>query len=119
MVAYNLMRALIAWGAEQLKIPPRQISFSRAAALTRIFGNKLRTAASKEQRNDLARRYLLALKQSQLPVRKNVRIEPRKIVRQKNRYPVMRKTRDEERQLASEALKEHGHRGSLVSRLIK
>ena len=98
-VAYNLVRSCLAAAAQKLKIEPRKISFSRGAELTRIFGNKLHAAKSKEERNQILNKYITALAQSKLPDRKTARLEPRKLVRRKERYPVMKRSRKVERQL--------------------
>ena len=58
VAAYNLLRACLAVAAKRLGLEPRQISFSRGAELTRIFGNKIRLAESQNERNEIIEKYL-------------------------------------------------------------
>lgn len=109
--AYNLVRALLVWAAKKLKIKPRQISFSRGAELTRIFGNKMRGARTAKEQKEITRRFLTGINQSKLPSRSVTRMEPRKLARKKKRFPLMKASRQEERQLALKCLAKHGHRG--------
>jgi hypothetical protein len=109
--AYNLLRAIIAKAAHRLGISPRQLSFSRVARLTRIYGNKLRGTASSKERKLIVEQYLADLNQSKLPHRKKRRMEPRKCVFIKRRFPLMKNSRDEERAEALGVAKNHGHRG--------
>lgn len=109
--AYNLMRGILAKAALALKINPRQISFSRAANLTQIFGNKLLTNPSSEKR--IVQDYLTALSQIKHPNRKKRRVEPRKCARRRQLFPLMKKSREEERSTALNIAKEYGHRSSV------
>ncbi|MCI5065105.1 IS4 family transposase [bacterium] len=97
VVAYNLIRACLAKAAKVLGIEPRRISFSRGAEYTRIFGNKIAAAQTCSERKLLISQYFKVLGQCKLPNRKKQRIEPRKVVRRKLRYPVMKKSREQER----------------------
>ena len=81
VVAYNLLRAVIAASAKKLGVEPRRISFTRAAAFIKIFGEKLLRAESKQEHDLVIERFLTALRQSKLPIRRRQRIEPRKVVR--------------------------------------
>ena len=98
-------------GSKQLGIVPRKISFSRACAFTRIYGNKMRDAQDKKQRKAIYDEFLTSLRQSKLPNRKRFRIEPRKVVQKKRQFPTMKKSRDEEREIAREICKKEGNRG--------
>jgi len=109
--AYNLMRAIIAKAATELQLAPRQLSFSRAARLTQIFGNKLRDATSPQEREKIITDYLRGLNQSKLPNRKKHRIEPRKCVFHKTQFPLMTNSRAAERKKALAVAKKFGHRG--------
>lgn len=111
VMAYNLLRAIIATSAAKLGIEPRQISFSRAAALVVIFGSKMLSPSSDEERRKLVEQFLVGLRQSKLPNRSRQRIEPRKVVRKRNPFPLMKTSRSDERKVAMETLKKHGHRG--------
>jgi hypothetical protein len=115
MFAYNLLRVVIARAARKLKLEPRQISFSRGAALTRIFGNQLLEARSPSQRKRIEQRFLAGLRQSKLPNRSRYRVEPRKLASKKKCFPVITTSREQERQRARECLEKHGHRGYLTS----
>lgn len=101
VAAYNLIRAVVGHGANQIKIPPRQISFSAAARLVPVFGSQLLAAKSKAQRGKIWSQFLTALRQIKLPTRRTQRVEPRKIARNKrvfDRYPSITTSREEERE---------------------
>lgn len=111
VAAYNLVRIILAQAAKELKIEPRKISFSSAANLIRIFGKKMRDATTEQQQEVIRQRLLTALNQSKLPNRQKRRMEPRKLARQKDSYPLMRKSREIERQKSLHDFKKAGHRG--------
>lgn len=113
--AYNLLRAVIAKGAKKLGIPPRKLSFTNAGLLVRTYGNKLRDSKTKEETKDIMERFMTGLSQVKLPNRKKNRVEPRKVVKKPNLFPLMKLSRDEERALAEEALFTHGHRASTTT----
>jgi len=102
VVAYNLVRACLAGVAKKLSIEPRQISFSRGAELTRIFGNQIRSAFDDKDRAPILARYVTAIGQSKLPNRTKRRSEPRKLVRAKKRFPVMTMSRADEQNLLNQ-----------------
>ena len=108
--AYNLMRAIVAKAANKLSLLPRKISFSRACALVQIYANKIKSATSKKEYNKLMNEFYKGLSQSKIPNRKKMRIEPRKVARVKKLFPVMKKTREEEREIAKNKLLETGNR---------
>lgn len=107
----NLMHAILAKASSILQINPRQISFKRAADLTRVYGNKIRNSSSPEQRQETLRQYIVAISQVKHPNRKKRRVEPRKCVRHKGKFPLMKKSRELERADALKSAKRFGHRG--------
>lgn len=109
--ASNLTRSILAIAALALKISPRQISFSRAAGLTRVYGNKIRKATSEQDRKKIVTLYLEALNQVKHPNRKKRRVEPRLCVRQKDQFPLMKNSRAEEKMKSIELNMRFGHRG--------
>ena len=109
--AYNLLRAILARAAARLKIPARKLSFSRGAALVKIFGVQIRDAQTDGEIKEALKRFLTSLSQSKLPSRSKRRIEPRKVVRVRKHFPLMKQSREEEKQEALEKAKKHGHRG--------
>jgi hypothetical protein len=115
VLAYNLIRSIIATAAKELGLEPRQISFTRSVQWIQIFGNQIRDATSPEQIQKIRERFLLILRQTKLPNRKNQRVEPRKVAYEKQSYPRMRKSREEERILALLILEQYGHRGYFTS----
>lgn len=110
IAAYNLIRETVAIAANELTIEPRKISFSRATRLVQTLGHRL-SGADKNAKNKIFERFIKGLNQIKLPYRAKFRIEPRKIVRQAQRFPRMKKSRAEERKGAMKILKENGHRG--------
>ena len=109
VAAYNLLRAVIAKVVLKLGIQPRKISFSRGAALTEIFGNKLGDVnSSRTERTE--KRVLKAIEQSKLPERAAYRVEPRMVTRKRQQWPLMKTSREEARRLADECLETHGTR---------
>lgn len=118
VAANNLVRAVAAFAAKRLNIEARRISFSRAVDYTRIFGNKLRNAHSTKEQESIIEQFCKALYQTKLPNRTARRLEPRKVARERSVFPLMKKSRQEERQDAKKIAKKFGHRGffSTVSR---
>lgn len=111
VAAYNLIRAIITEAANKLELLPRQISFTRALNLTQIWGNKLRDAASPSEKQAIHERFLLSLRQTRHPNRKNRRVEPRKLTYQSQRYTQMKGSRAEEQKNEEKILATKGHRG--------
>jgi hypothetical protein len=95
IAAYNLIRSIIAQAATQLNLTPRQISFSRSVEIIRIFYQKLTPVTTKEEYNQWIGRFLTALRQSQVYKRKRPP-QPRKVIRRKTNFPLMKKSRAEE-----------------------
>lgn len=103
--------------ALKLKISPRLVSFKRTVGLINIYGNKIMKAKNKNESDEFASLFLKGIYQTRLTDRKN-RIEPRKVATVKDTYPVMRKSREAERNKQKIIFQSHGHRGyfSNVSR---
>lgn len=115
IASYNLVRAIVSIAAEELNIEPRKISFSRAARLTRIFGNQLSATKDKPEKNNVVARFIKGLNQSKIAHRAYFRIEPRKVVRGPQNFPLMKNSRSKERTEAKKILKKYGHRGYFTS----
>ena len=113
--AYSLMRAVTARSAKKLGIQPRDISFSRAASLTQIYGNRVRNSTTAKERDKLLSEFLRGLNQSKLSHRTRYRCEPRKCVYHRSRFPLMKNSREEERALALALAKKSGHRGFMTT----
>jgi hypothetical protein len=109
--ANNLVRAILARAAKDIGLEPRRLSFSRGLAYVRIFGNKLRDEHDDGAKKSIWQQLLTALNQTKLPNRPAQRLEPRKVVRKRGTFPLMKGTREEEREEAIEVAKENGHRG--------
>lgn len=115
VLAYNLIRSIIATVANELGLEPRQISYTRAVQWIQIFGNQIRDATNPKQIQKIRERFLVVLRQTKLPNRKKQRIEPRKRAYERQAYPRMRKSREEERAMALLILEQYGHRGYSTS----
>lgn len=115
VAAYNLLRALAQRSAEIIDIPPRQISFSRCAELTRIYGNKLRDVTTLAEQEAIVTQFLTGLKQTRLPNRPPHRIEPRQVARTRRIFPPLKTSRDKARIDAQQTIVATGHRGFLTS----
>jgi hypothetical protein len=91
MLAYNLVRAVMAQAAFLGHVAPRQLSFKAALQLIRSFEENLRHAP--RGRLTLRRAYLLAgIAQLRLPVRPG-RLEPRAVKRRPKPTPIMTQPR--------------------------
>jgi len=115
VLAYNLIRSIMTQAAKELGLDARRISFTRAVRWIQLFGNKIRDATSAEEIEDYRKRFLTALYQQKLPKRIKQRIEPRKLARERQAYPLMKKSRAEEQKIAKKILSDNGHRGYLTS----
>lgn len=113
--ASNLMRSILSIAASALGLLPRQISFSRAARLTQVYGNKIRNSDSEKERQNFLDSFLEALKQVKHPNRKKHRVEPRLCVRHRDQFPRMQNPRSEEKLKSIELNKKFGHRGIVYS----
>lgn len=91
LLAYNLVRAVMAQAASLGHVLPRQLSFKAALQLIRAFEENLRHAP--QGRQELRRAYLLAgIAHLRLPDRPG-RIEPRAVKRRPNHYALMTQPR--------------------------
>ena len=115
VLAYNLIRVIIAQAARELKLQSRQISFTRAARNIQIFGNKMRDAKGSAELKALREHFLRILRQTRIPDRGGQRIEPRKLTREKQPYPPLKESRKIEKEKAKAILAENGHRGYFTS----
>jgi hypothetical protein len=94
LVAFNLVRRVVAGAAAQIGLPTRRISFARAVGYTKVFGTHIINAQSQEEREMLYAEYLKVLSQCKLPNRPRGRHEPRMITRRKQKFLVMKKPRE-------------------------
>ncbi len=91
LLAYNLIRAVMAQAAFLGHVLPRQLSFKAALQLIRAFEENLRHAP--QGRQSLRRTYLLAgIAQLRLPHRPG-RVEPRVVKRRPKPHPLMNQPR--------------------------
>lgn len=91
LLAYNLVRAVMAQAAFLGHVLPRQLSFKAAMQLIRAFEENLRHAP--QGRLTVRRTYLLAgIAQLRLPQRPG-RIEPRVVKRRTQKHPLMTRPR--------------------------
>lgn len=91
LLAYNLVRAVMAQAASFGHAEPRQLSFKAALQLLRAFGDNLRHAPNK--RLNVCVRFLLAgISQLRLRYRPN-RVEPRAVKRRPKPFPLLTKPR--------------------------
>lgn len=91
LLAYNLVRAVMAQAAFLGHVLPRQLSFKAALQLIRAFEENLRRAP--RARQSACRAYLLAgIAQLRLPYRPG-RVEPRAIKRRTQQHPLMTQPR--------------------------
>jgi len=104
------MRSVLAIAASKLKISPREISFSRAARLTQVFGNKIRMTTSEQEHKKIIETDFVALNQVKHPSRKKRRVEPRLCVIHKDRFPLMKNSRADEKLKTIELNMRFGHR---------
>jgi hypothetical protein len=96
LLAYNLVRAVMAQAASRTTVLPRQLSFKAAMQLLRAFEQNLRHCP----RQRLARQHahlLGAIARLRLPHRPD-RVEPRCVKRRTHTHPLLTKPRSVERQ---------------------
>lgn len=99
VVAYTLIRTVIARGAKMLNLEPRQISFSRARDFILTIAIRLAKATSVKEIQILLSGFLPGLRQLKHPNRKKHRTEPRVIATGTRReFPRLKGTRNEARQ---------------------
>jgi hypothetical protein len=96
-MAFNLLRRVISDAALKVGLLPRQLSFTKAAMYTQIFGTKIMAATTAKARKELYEHYLKIIRQCRLPQRPGKRYEPRMITRLTHRFSVMHGARNEAR----------------------
>ena len=98
ILAYTLIRTVIARGAKMMQMLPRQFSFSRAR--DHIITCAIRISKSQDMRDvhNVLGNFLVGLRQCKHPERTKFRSEPRKIVRRKrSNFSTFKKSRAEEK----------------------
>jgi hypothetical protein len=95
LLAYNLIRGVMAEAATEGKLLPVQLSFTAALQLVRAFASLVWTADA-EQLEDLRRRLRSALREHEVGDRPN-RWEPRARKRRPKHYPFLNETRQKAR----------------------
>lgn len=98
IMAYNLVRVIVADAAKEIGLQPRQISFSRAIGVIGIMHSKIIRAETQQELDAAYAWFLTAMRQIQIYKRKKPRpSQPRKIMMiRSRRYPIMKKSRAEE-----------------------
>jgi hypothetical protein len=98
MLAHNLVWMLIYEATENTEIPPERISFSSTVKTVLAYSPRICTASSAKR----VRLYRGMLKRiaTHLNRHRPGRKEPRKVKRDKKRYPTLRTTREEARRIA-------------------
>ena len=92
LLAYNLVRAIMAQAAALGHLEPRELSFKGALQLIRVFGDNLRHAPN--TRRQVCVQFLLAgISQLRLRHRPN-RVEPRAVKRRPKPFPLLTKPRN-------------------------
>lgn len=113
VLAYNLLRAVIAHGARKINLSPRRISFSNAVHWVQCTALAIQAGRTKQEVKIAIARFYKGLAQLKLPNRPAFRVEPRKLARKRKLFPLM-KNRKEEQQLALGVLQKYGHREYLT-----
>lgn len=96
LLGYNLVRKVAAQAAWDQDLAPRQISFAGAQQTLEAFGGAL-VACEAEQRSGLCRVLLIAIATHRVGDRPN-RIEPRRLKRRYDRYPLLTVPREQARE---------------------
>ena len=73
IAAYNLVRAMIGFAAEQSGLPPRGYSFTKVRHIMEIFGPDLANAPNPQVAQEIFDRMMRCVQQSRLPHRKRKR----------------------------------------------
>jgi hypothetical protein len=99
VLAYTLIRTVIARGAKMLKLEPREISFSRARQFLTTVAIVLSKATNAKDVQLAANMFLPGLRQLKLQKRSQHRTEPRVIAtRKRKKFPPLKGTREQARQ---------------------
>lgn len=88
--AYNLVRALIAFAAQQSGLPPRTYSFTRAARIVQSFAPKISAASTPHEAQKEFDRMMYYLHQAKLPRRKR-KAYPREVWSKGAKFPYRKK----------------------------
>jgi hypothetical protein len=99
LLAYNLIRAVMARSALELGCPPRWLSFTGALQAVAAFGERLLGAEGPEA-EELHAWLLIVIGSHQVGDRPD-RVEPRKRKRRPKHYPLLTRPREEERKAAA------------------
>ena len=95
ILAYNMIRALIAKAAAKVNLKPRDISFSRAAGIITTTASHLADATTPLQVEITIEAFYKSIYQVKHPVRSKPRWEPRAIVTcRKSHFPYMKGSRN-------------------------
>jgi hypothetical protein len=97
LLAYNLVRKLMAQAAEEFQLKPWRISFKAALQTLRAFALPLLTSA-RSRLPDLIEEMLLAIARHQVGKRPG-RVEPRALKRRQKPYDLLNKPRELARKL--------------------
>jgi Transposase DDE domain len=95
LLAYNLVRKVMAQAAQEHDLTPRQLSFAGAMQTLNAFRTTL-LCAHDEDLSALSRRIVNAIASHRIGNRPN-RVEPRKVKRRPKAYPLLQKPRAQER----------------------
>lgn len=95
LLAYNLIRTVMAQAAERHEALPRQISFTGAVQTLNAFDFSLRTATPRLQ-SEIYQRLLSAIAAHRVGNRPD-RVEPRALKRRKKNYPLLTQARQQAR----------------------
>jgi hypothetical protein len=99
VLAYTLIRAVIARAAGRLNLKPREISFTRALINIEVAATRIMRATTEEEYDHEYELFLRAMRQSKHPNRSRPRHEPRALVGvQRKKFPPLKGTRAEARQ---------------------
>jgi len=93
VLAYNLVRALMAEAARRANVEPRQLSFTRAYNLVEIGIERMLVAGSVEEQERIMGRVVEQIGRRILPHRKNRRSYPRAVWGRGQYYPSHAKTK--------------------------
>jgi hypothetical protein len=92
IVAYNLVRALIALGSRQSGIPPRGYSFTKVSRILQAFGPALAEAPTPQAAKRILDQIMRYIQQSKLPRRKRKRPSyPREVWGHGETFPTRKK----------------------------
>lgn len=89
IAAHNLLRDIIKEATLAIGLEPRQVSFTRAIDYIKIFGPRMQSASSDNERIEMWNRFLTIIRQLKHPNRKKQRpTYPREVRRNSRRFPL-------------------------------